>query len=70
MIEDPKKIKKGPPKHDPTCYQLLGDFVIPAGTILRAVGDNKFSASLGLNGEFILLVAPGITPEGFKRVIA
>ncbi len=29
------RIRKGPPKRNPVCYQVVQDIVIPAGTMLR-----------------------------------
>lgn len=47
------KIKKGPPKRNPASYQVLQDIVIPAGTILRWKGEDKYGC--GIEGaEFIL----------------
>lgn len=43
------KIRKGlGPKRDATSLQVLRDIVIPAGTLLRSAGDNKFSAEIGV----------------------
>jgi hypothetical protein len=70
------KIRKGlPPTRDPACYEVQQDIVIPAGTMLRSVGDDKFAAALGLGnttGEVSITVKPGvILPAGtLRRVIA
>ena len=40
------KIKKGPPKRNPASYQVTRDLVIPAGTILRWKGENKYGCSI------------------------
>jgi len=40
------KIKKGPAKRNPASYQVTRDIVIPAGTILRWRGDDKFGCSV------------------------
>lgn len=71
-----KKIRKGlPPRHDAACLQTLNDIVIPAGTLLRPIGDNEFAAGVGFNGvagEFKVTVKPGaVLPAGsLKRVVA
>ncbi len=76
MIEQDKKIRKGlPPKHNAMSFQTLAEIVIPAGTILRAIGDDKFASAIGLNGvggELTITVKPGaVLPAGsVKRVIA
>lgn len=76
MIEQDKKIRKGlPPRHDAASYQTIADIVIPAGTILRAVGDDEYAAGVGFNGvagEFTVTVKPGVVPPAaaLKRVIA
>jgi hypothetical protein len=70
------KIRKGlSSRRDPTCYQVLSDVVIPAGTILRHLGGDKYGAAVGLGnttGEFSLIVKPGaVLPAGtLKKVIA
>lgn len=71
-----KKIRKGlPPRHDTTSFQMLAPVVIPAGILLRAIGDDKFAAPISLNGvggELTITVKPGaVLPQGsLKRVIA
>lgn len=71
MIEKDRKIRKGlPPAREATCYQVQTNIVIPAGTILRSMGDGRFNAQVGENANFTLTVIPGTEPAGFKRVIA
>ena len=70
MIENNRKAKRGPPRRDETCYQVLSDIVIPAGTILRDVGKGNFGAPVGLDGDFLISPKPGKIPSGFKRVVA
>lgn len=71
MIENDKKIRKGlTPRRDETGYQVLQDITIPAGTVLRGMGDGRFNAAVGQNASFTLTVIPGTEPAGFKRVIA
>lgn len=76
MIDTDKKIRKGlPPKRNAECLQTLNDIVIPAGTMLRAIGDDEFAAAVGFSGiagEFTVTVKPGAAlPQGsLKRVIA
>lgn len=75
-LEIDKKIRKGlPPRHDATGYQTFNDIVIPAGTILRGIGDNEFAAAIGFGGiagAFTVTVKPGTPlPVGtLKRVVA
>jgi len=67
MIEN-SKIKKGPPKHNPVCYQTLQDVVIPAGTILRHDG---YLFGCGVSGgNFSITESAGDTLNIFKKVIA
>lgn len=72
MIEQDKKIRKGlPPARDATCYQVLQDIVIPAGTILRHDGDDRFAALVYPRGKFIVTATPADPNNAFfKRVIA
>jgi hypothetical protein len=69
------KIRKGlAPTRDPTCYQTQQDIVIPAGTILRSIGDNDFGASIGIStgtaGAFIVKREPGCMDSPLlKRVM-
>lgn len=71
-----KKIRKGlPPRHDAACLQTLNDIVIPAGTLLRPIGDDEFGAAVrfsGAAGEFTVTVKPGapLPPGSLKRVVA
>lgn len=70
-----KKIRKGlPPRHDEASLQTINDIVIPAGTILRAIGDDKFACKVGFSGaagEFIVTAKVGVAlPAGsLKRVV-
>lgn len=72
MIENDKKIKRGPPKHDPACYQVLHDIVIPAGTILRSYKAHVYEAQIGSCGKFLIDTEHGIyvPSDIFKKVIA
>lgn len=78
MSEIDKKIRKGlPPRRDAACLQTQCDIVIPAGTILRAIGDDEFAAAIGFGpvkiaGEFKVTAKAGETlPSGaLKRVTA
>jgi hypothetical protein len=73
MIESQKaKIRKGMgPRRDPTCYRVERDIVIPAGTILRSMGDNRYAAAFGHYGEFSITAPPGFaTPDTLKKVAA
>lgn len=75
-FEIDKKIRKGlPPRRDMAGFQTLNDIVIPAGTMLRAIGDDEFGAAVGfagIAGEFTVTVKPGAAlPKGsLKRVVA
>lgn len=69
------KIRKGAPKRDPASYQVMRAIVIPAGTLLRSTGDDKFSAEIGIGvdgkAEFVATIMPGTVALGIlKRVIA
>lgn len=79
MTEDDKKIKRGPPKHNPACYQLQRDIVIPAGTIFREAAifrgsTTEMSTIFGLGGAEMYLAIddePATVESGyFKKVIA
>lgn len=78
MIDNDKKIRKGlPPKREPESLQTIHDILIPRGTILRAIGDDKFACKIGLGlssmeaGELIVTLPVGApTPNMVKRVIA
>lgn len=72
-----EKAPKSFKKPDRTCYQTQHDIVIPAGTILRSTGDNKFAAEVGIglvtvHSEFSVDVskANGDISGVLKRVIA
>lgn len=69
------KIRKNPPRRDSVSYQTKHDIVIPAGTILRAVGDDEFAAAVGFSGvgaTFSITVKPGalVPAEALARVAA
>lgn len=52
-------------------YQVQRDIVIPAGTILRGVGDHVFAAQIGSVGKFSINAEHRAdVPDNFKRVIA
>lgn len=79
--DDPKnpqkaKIRKGlPARHDTAGFQTLNDIVIPAGTILRGIGEDEYAAAVGFSGiagEFTVTVKPGAQlPAGsLKRVVS
>jgi hypothetical protein len=70
MGEKPRTIRKGAARRDPVSYQLEQDIVIPAGTILRSMGDGRFNAPIGATGQFTITVLPGAAVGGFKRVAA
>ncbi|MBA3831654.1 MAG: hypothetical protein H0X34_07135 [Chthoniobacterales bacterium] len=71
-----KKIRKGlPPRRDAASFQTVNDIVIPAGTVLRAIGEDEYAAGVGFNGiagEFSVTVKPGaVLPAGsLNRVVA
>lgn len=65
------KIHKGSPKRDPVSYQTTRDIIIPAGTILRHDGDDKYAAEIYPRGKFFVTAKPGAEDNAFfKRVIA
>lgn len=78
MIDKP--ISKGPKKHNPECYQLQRDIVIPAGTILRQAADQRGGSGyveciVGHGRDFssnlVVEVHPDAEASGyFKKVIA
>lgn len=77
MIETDKKIRKGLPlRRDAACLQTVQDIVIPAGTILRAAGDDKFSCDIGVNsivvhGVLSIALKPHEPcPPSLKRVVS
>lgn len=72
-------IRKGlGPRRNPVSYQTVYDITIPAGTIMRAIGDDKFACAIGLGvvmqtgaGELSVTIPPGTpTPPALKRVIS
>lgn len=75
-----KLISKGPKKHDPTCYQIQRDIVIPAGTILRQAADQcggrgyvecLVGHGKDFTSNFVVQVHPNAEASGdFKKVIA
>lgn len=72
------KIRKGlGPKRNSTSLQTIHDILIPRGSILRSIGDDKFVCKIGLGlssmeaGEFIVtLPASAPEPVVLKRVTA
>lgn len=75
-----KPISKGPKKHNPECYQLQRDIVIPAGTILRQAADQRGGRGYvecvvghgrDFASNFVVQVHPDAEASGdFKKVIA
>lgn len=73
-----KKIRKGlGPRRENGCLQTQHDIVIPAGTLLRPIGDDEYAAPVGFGpvkiaGEFKVTAKPGAElPAGsLKRVVA
>lgn len=56
-------------------YQTIADITIPAGTLLRGVGDDDYACAVGIGGvagTLMITVKPGtVMPAGsLKRVIA
>lgn len=77
MMDRESKIRKGlSAKRDSTCFRLRNTITIPAGTILRSIGDDEFAAAVGLgagvSGELKITVKPGtvISSQALDRVIA
>lgn len=77
MSTDPEpKIRKGlAPAREKECVQTAATITIPAGTILRSIGDDKFACAVGFGGiagEFSITLKPGVPlPAGAgKRVVA
>lgn len=78
MIEQDKKIRRGlPPKRGAASFQTQQDIVIPAGTILRDVGDNIFGCQIGIglatvHGVFSVDMSTSHGPPDavLKRVVA
>lgn len=67
------KIRKGlSARRVPTCFQVQEDIVIPAGTVLRHIGGDKFGAAIGCAiVELVLTAEAGqAIPSLYKRVIA
>lgn len=72
MTTEPK-IRKGlSARRDPACYQTVQDIVIPAGTILRHDGEDRYSALIYPRGKFFVTAKPGEDVDNafFKKVIA
>lgn len=75
MSTEPK-IKKGlEPRRERECVQIASTITIPAGTILRAIGDDKFACPVGFGGvagEFSITLKPGapLPVAAGKRVVA
>ena len=67
---DKDKVKRGPPKHDATCYRLERDIVIPAGTILRPYVGNTFGCGADF-GEFsVYREEADLKPDIYRKVIS
>lgn len=70
------KIRKGlSARRSVASFQTAQTITIPAGTILRATGDDKYSCKVGFGGvagEFTVTFKPSdiIPPEAGKRVTA
>lgn len=70
-----KKIRKGlSPKRSAAAVQTAQDIVIPAGTMMREIGDDVFAAPIGVQGvgaEFSITLKPGVPlPSSFgKKVV-
>jgi hypothetical protein len=70
-MKDKDIISKGPKKHNPTCYQVQRDIVIPAGTILRSYKDHVYEAQVGPCGKFSINAEHDAdVTDNFKKVIA
>jgi hypothetical protein len=79
-MTDNKNIKKGAPKQNPVCYQVLQDIVIPAGTIMRRAANERGGSGYvecmvghGINCASNLVVQIHADAESsgfFKKVIA
>lgn len=76
MIDTDKKIRKGMGRRrDIASYQTQHEIVIPAGTILREIGEHDYAAAVGLApgcaATLSITVKPGqVVPAALKRVIA
>jgi hypothetical protein len=67
------KIRKGlSARRDPISYRVEQDIVIPAGTMLRSIGGDKFAAQVGPIGQFSISPKPGEIPlpEQYRKVIS
>lgn len=71
------KIRRGlAPKRNAECVQTAQDIVIPAGTIMRDIGDNIFAAAVsahGVGAEFSITLKPGVplpSPFGKKVIVS
>lgn len=70
------KVRKGlSARRNVESFQTMQDIIIPAGTLLRGTGDDKFVAGVGFGGiagEFSITVKPGavVPAEAAKRVIS
>jgi hypothetical protein len=70
QMRDKDTVSKGPKRRDPTCFQVLNDIVIPAGTILRSHGGGAtFEAGIE-GGNFVVSKADAEALSNFKRVVA
>lgn len=77
MKDSEPKIRKGlAAAKDPTCFRVRNKIVIPAGTILRSIGDNQFACAVGfgasVTGELKITIKPGSVDfaAALDRVIA
>lgn len=70
------KIRKGlDARREQEGVQLAQTLTIPAGTILRAIGDDKFACAVGFGGvagEFSITLKPGapLPAAAGRRVVA
>lgn len=71
-MRDKDTISKGPKRRDETCYQVLQDIVIPAGTILRTYGKHSFEAQIGSCGKFSISDEhrADVPAELYRKVVA
>lgn len=76
MIDQDKKIRKGMGRRrDIAAFQTQHDIVIPAGTMMREIGEHEYAAGVGLAPGFAatlsVTIKPGaVVPASLKRVIA
>lgn len=77
MNSNEPKIRKGlAARRDPTCFRLRNTITIPAGTILRSIGEDEWACAVGLGAgvaaELKITVKPGtvISSAALDRVIA